>query len=32
MKISDRNQFYTFSKYFEMGISDQDLAKEYLWA
>ena len=29
MKIIDRTQSYTFSKYFEMGISPQDLAKEF---
>ncbi len=29
MKIIDRTQSYTFSKYFEMGISAQDLAKEF---
>ena len=29
MKIIDPNQSYTFSKYFEMGISAQDLAEEF---
>lgn len=29
MSIIDPNQSYTFSKYFEMGISAQDLAKEF---
>ena len=29
MKIIDLNQSYTFSKYFEMGISAQDLAEEF---
>ncbi|MBL1210791.1 type I restriction enzyme HsdR N-terminal domain-containing protein [Geminocystis sp. GBBB08] len=28
MKIIDQTQSYTFSKYFEMGISAQDLAEE----